>query len=559
MGAAAAVALGAAFWDDVFGSAGSAPSSPRGGYGPRGAENQHGLRLPEGFRSRLIARGGRPVEGTGYRWHEASDGMACFPADDGGWILVSNSEVLEGGASAVHFGADARPRGAYRILDGTTQNCSGGGTPWGTWMSCEEVQGGLVWECDPAGKRRALSRPAMGTFKHEAAAVDPNGRTIYLTEDLMDGGVYRFTPTRWRDLSEGLLEIATVASDGAVTWTRLPDPAARRAPTRQQVRGSTEFKRAEGIWHDDGVIYIATTGDHRVHAYDIAGGRLEVIYDGLASREAPLLRVDQLTANQRRRGVRLRGHRDRGDRHRGDRPPGARVEVPLGHRPRPRGLRAHGRDVRPLRQPHVLLVAARLRKGRHARSGRDLRGLGPVSRFTGLSRDGTQRVTTLHLQGFSVQSHDATAARAGRLHGRHARRPARSVRPGGHAGAAKGERPSGVVKLRLLGVNDFHGHLEPPRPGVGGAAWLKAHLDRATLPGRTIRVHAGDMVGATPLISSWFHDEPTVEAANEMGFDVGTLGNHEFDEGGDELMRLLGGGRRGGPAALKRGRERRGS
>ena len=59
------------------------------------------------------------------------------------------------------------------------------------------------------------------------------------------------------------------------------------------------------------------------------------------------------------------------------------------------------------------------------------------------------------------------------------------------------------------------------------------------------------MVGATPLISSWFHDEPTIEAANEIGFDVGTLGNHEFDEGGEELMRLLRGGRRTGPEALK--------
>ena len=113
------------------------------------------------------------------------------------------------------------------------------------------------------------------------------------------------------------------------------------------------------------------------------------------------------------------------------------------------------------------------------------------------------------------------------------------------------ESRGGVVKLRLLGVNDFHGHLEPPRPGIGGAAWLKSHLDRASLPGRTIRVHAGDMVGATPLISSWFHDEPTIEAANEIGFDVGTLGNHEFDEGGEELMRLLRGGRRAGPEALK--------
>ena len=60
------------------------------------------------------------------------------------------------------------------------------------------------------------------------------------------------------------------------------------------------------------------------------------------------------------------------------------------------------------------------------------------------------------------------------------------------------------------------------------------------------------MVGATPLISSWFHDEPTIEAANEIGFDVGTVGNHEFDEGGEELMRLLRGGRRTGPEALKR-------
>ena len=110
----------------------------------------------------------------------------------------------------------------------------------------------------------------------------------------------------------------------------------------------------------------------------------------------------------------------------------------------------------------------------------------------------------------------------------------------------------GLVKLRLLGVNDFHGHLEAPRPGLGGAAWLKAHLDRATVQGRTIRVHAGDMIGASPLISSWFHDEPTMEAGNVLGFDVGTLGNHEFDEGGDELIRMLRGGQRTGPNALKR-------
>ena len=118
--------------------------------------------------------------------------------------------------------------------------------------------------------------------------------------------------------------------------------------------------------------------------------------------------------------------------------------------------------------------------------------------------------------------------------------------------SVESSKSGNLVQVRLLGVNDLHGHLEAPRPGLGGAAWLKAHLDRATVPGRTIRVHAGDMIGATPLISSWFHDEPTMEAGNELGFDVGTLGNHEFDEGGDELVRILRGGRRTGPGALKR-------
>ena len=98
-----------------------------------------------------------------------------------------------------------------------------------------------------------------------------------------------------------------------------------------------------------------------------------------------------------------------------------------------------------------------------------------------------------------------------------------------------------TVELQLLGVNDFHGHLEPPEPGVGGAAWLGAWLNRAATshPDRTIRVHAGDMVGASPLISSHFNDEPTIDATNQMGFDVGTLGNHEFDEGGAEALRLV--------------------
>ena len=298
IGGVAAVAVGASVWRTVLDSAAEPERRTASAYGPRNDPDELGIRLPDGFSVREVARGKREVADTGYRWHEASDGMATFPLDGGGWILVSNSETLDGGASAIRFAADGEISDAYRILRDTTQNCSGGGTPWGTWLSCEEVEGGFVWECDPAGERPAVRHAAMGAFKHEAAAVDPRGRRVYLTEDLIDGGLYRFTPERWPDLSAGLLEIAIVGDDGRTRWAEVPDPAAERAPTRRQVPGSTEFARAEGLWREGGTNDVSTTGDSRVHAYDTARERFEVIYDGLASRSAPLLRVDQLTANR---------------------------------------------------------------------------------------------------------------------------------------------------------------------------------------------------------------------------------------------------------------------
>ncbi len=102
----------------------------------------------------------------------------------------------------------------------------------------------------------------------------------------------------------------------------------------------------------------------------------------------------------------------------------------------------------------------------------------------------------------------------------------------------------GTAKIRLLGVNDFHGYLE--RTGESaGAAYLAAHLDRHERE-NTIRVHSGDMVSASPLVSAHFHDEPAVLAMNALGFDVGTLGNHEFDGGKDEMLRLIRGGQKAG-------------
>ena len=117
------------------------------------------------------------------------------------------------------------------------------------------------------------------------------------------------------------------------------------------------------------------------------------------------------------------------------------------------------------------------------------------------------------------------------------------------------------VEVQILGLNDLHGNLEPPAKvdgrSVGGVAYLGSHLDaaRADNPNGTITVHAGDVVGASPLISSWFHDEPTILATNLMRFDVGTLGNHEFDEGGPEMLRLIKGGHRTDGKQVKNGED----
>ena len=127
--------------------------------------------------------------------------------------------------------------------------------------------------------------------------------------------------------------------------------------------------------------------------------------------------------------------------------------------------------------------------------------------------------------------------------------------------------------VQLLAINDFHGHLAPNTPGTvqvgccnptfntsgvqngwtqktvpaGGIAFLASHIKalRSTNP-KTITVGAGDLIGASPLVSALFHDEPTIEALNSLGLDVTGVGNHEFDEGVGELLRMRYGNQRGG-------------
>ncbi len=103
------------------------------------------------------------------------------------------------------------------------------------------------------------------------------------------------------------------------------------------------------------------------------------------------------------------------------------------------------------------------------------------------------------------------------------------------------------MELQILAVNDFHGHIASTMlwlgQNVGRADILAAYTRQAEAEAsNSVMVSAGDLIGASPLISALFHDEPTIEAMNLIGLDIAGVGNHEFDEGPDELLRMQNGG-----------------
>ncbi|GAA2252181.1 bifunctional metallophosphatase/5'-nucleotidase [Kitasatospora cystarginea] len=128
-------------------------------------------------------------------------------------------------------------------------------------------------------------------------------------------------------------------------------------------------------------------------------------------------------------------------------------------------------------------------------------------------------------------------------------------------GVAEAHGHHGTEDLQLLAINDFHGNLEPPAGSsgtikevdpktgevvstpAGGVEYLATELRQARKGHpNSVTVAAGDIVGASPLLSSLFHDEPTIEAMNKLGLDVTSVGNHEFDHGAAELLRKQNGG-----------------
>jgi uncharacterized protein len=312
------------------------------------------IALPPGFRYRVVSRQNDPMD-DGNPTPGIFDGMAAYRGRNGSTILIRNHENrsrpgeieckvpagkrydpdpnVRGGNTKLVVSRDRRVTESFAVLGGTHTNCAGGLTPWGSWITCEEifnygsvenntvpgsgVPHGFSFEipADADGPVEPLPIRAAGRFSHEAVAWLDGA--LYETEDRDNAAFYRFLPRRRPresgDLAAfgGTLEalvvrgrpnfdanLATPGQTYPVEWVRIEEPNPPQDTVRQeaQSKGAAIFDRTEGAWTADGRVYFdCTTGGEaqlgQLWEYRPGGsrGELKLLYESSSPEdlEAP--------------------------------------------------------------------------------------------------------------------------------------------------------------------------------------------------------------------------------------------------------------------------------
>lgn len=208
-------------------------------------------------------------------YHTKSDAAGIIPMNpddptgDDGYVYVTNSEEgdNDGGVYGLYFDKDGNILDYKALLTGTTDNCGGGISPWNTFISCEEYEGGQCWQIDPVNGRTEKTKLGGSGGRYESVAVDnrnPDSPVFFTTEDHEEGAMRRFVAdgSGWDALhSNGDTTFLNILGDGEFEWTDDEDDGRDSA--------SEYFPNTEGVQFHDGKLYFMAKKIQRLIILDL--------------------------------------------------------------------------------------------------------------------------------------------------------------------------------------------------------------------------------------------------------------------------------------------------